>query len=550
MTDQPGGPYQASADAIPPEQEKKKSRVKLTLILIVVFLLAVIALQTLNPFGDPAVANLFSYVLGCAIAVILILKLFQYNPRLTLIPLGGLLVLIAFVRIDGVTGEMVPIFAWRWSQRHDETLTSAKQLKESLAAEKSTAPAVAPVQQLLKDERAFPRFLGPNGDARVDYVKLAPDWKANAPQEVWRIPIGAGWSGFVVFDGLAVTMEQRGSEELVSCYRVRDGELVWLDAVEARHETKLGGIGPRSTPLIHEGNVFALGATGILRCLDRRTGESRWEKSILDIVKSNEEEEAKAVAWGRAASPAIVAGKLLIPGGGRTDGNKQTLLAFSPDTGDVLWSAGEQQISYSSPRGATLHGVEQILYLSEGHALGISLDGEILWNHKWPGSSKADANSSQIAVPDDGHVFLSKGYGRGASLLSVARDSNGNWNIESEWESSAVLRTKFTNVVFHQGYAYGLSEGILECVDIATGEKQWKKDRLKQGQILGVGDHILAQAENGDLLLYEANPKKCVRLGKIKALSDVTWNNLCLYGDLLLTRNGKEAVCYRLPTID
>ena len=85
-------------------------------------------------------------------------------------------------------------------------------------------------------------------------------------------PIGAGWSGFAAVNGFAVTMEQRGPDELVTCYTIATGEVQWAHALTARHGTIMGGVGPRATPTIHAGRVYALGATGVLRCLDGATG--------------------------------------------------------------------------------------------------------------------------------------------------------------------------------------------------------------------------------------------------------------------------------------
>ena len=113
----------------------------------------------------------------------------------------------------------------------------------------------------------YPRFLGTGYWAEVTGVELETDWKAHPPQEVWRHEIGAGWSAFAIVGNYAVTQEQRGDEELVSCYRVDNGELVWTHSDPARFDPAdfqggLGGIGPRATPTIHDGKVLTQGATG------------------------------------------------------------------------------------------------------------------------------------------------------------------------------------------------------------------------------------------------------------------------------------------------
>jgi outer membrane protein assembly factor BamB len=144
-------------------------------------------------------------------------------------------------------------------------------------------------------------------------------------------------------------------------------------------------------------------------------------------------------------------------------------------------------------------------------------------------------------------VLLSKGYGGGAEMLKLAVGSDGQWEVTSLWRNRKVLETKFTNLFVLEEHAFGLSNGILECVDLETGKKRWKLGRFGHGQILGVGDLILVQTEPGDLALVEANPDKFVELGRVDALESMTWNNLCLFGNKLLVRNDREAMCFELP---
>ena len=109
------------------------------------------------------------------------------------------------------------------------------------------------------------------------------------------------------------------------------------------------------------------------------------------------------------------------------------------------------------------------------------------------------------------------------------------------------MQTKFTNVVVQGGYAYGLSEGILECVELSSGKRAWKNGRYEHGQILGVGELLLVLSEDGELCLVELTPAKFNQLGSVPALSGKTWNTLCLFGNRLLVRNAQEAACYELP---
>ncbi len=143
---------------------------------------------------------------------------------------------------------------------------------------------------------------------------------------MWRQPIGAGWSAFAAVNGYAVTMEQRDEQELTTCYEISSGQLVWANGVEARHATTIGGIGPRSTPTIHEGRVYCLGATGVFRCLDGSDGTELWRHDLQQ--EFGVQDESQGVAWGCAAAPLIVDQLVIVPAGGPADGRKYSLVAY------------------------------------------------------------------------------------------------------------------------------------------------------------------------------------------------------------------------------
>jgi outer membrane protein assembly factor BamB len=315
----------------------------------------------------------------------------------------------------------------------------------------------------------------------------------------------------------------------------------------------MGGVGPRSTPTIHQGRVYALGATGILRCLDGGTGKLIWSDDLRARYGLTVYGDEALVQWGRAASPLVVGELVIVPGGGPS-GKAKNLVAFRAETGRVVWESenvkeggSSDQISYASPSLATVAGRQQILIVNESTASGHDpATGERLWTFPWPGGSSSFASASQAVAIDESHVLLSKGYGGGAELLELI--SHGlAIEIRSKWKMPKALQTKLTNVVVHDGYIYGLSEGILECVVAETGQRKWKNGRYGHGQILGVGDLLLVLSEQGELSLVELTPAKFTLLGSLQALDGKTWNTLCLCGKRLLIRNAQEAACYELP---
>ena len=193
----------------------------------------------------------------------------------------------------------------------------------------------------------------------------------------------------------------------------------WHHAIHARHHNEIGGDGPSSTPTIHQGRVYALGGTGVLRCLDAATGKEIWIRDVLADVGHELRIDSSGVWWGRSASPLIVDDLVVVPGGGPPAGPKVSLVAYNQATGEIVWKGGTRQVSYSSPSLATYGGVRQIVIVNEDTITGHDpKTGNVLWETKWDGSSNSSASASQTVPVDDEHFFVSKGYSAAAVRCS------------------------------------------------------------------------------------------------------------------------------------
>jgi outer membrane protein assembly factor BamB len=435
---------------------------------------------------------------------------------------------------------------WRWTADADEKL---RPLDSAAAAD-----------DWQMTPRDYPGFLGGTYWAEVRGIKLETNWTEHPPEELWRREIGGGWSSFAIVGEYAVTQEQRGEQELVSCYRLTTGEPVWTHADETRFdpadfEGSLGGIGPRATPTIVGERIYTQGGTGIVNCLDARTGRVIWSHDTA------EEFGAPVAVWGKSGSPLVVDDMVVISVGAPAEAEHEgsdydsSLVAFDAQTGEVRWAAGKRAAAYATPVLATLAGERQIIVVNESWVTSHRVaDGEVLWEHPWAHEEDHNASCPQPIPLDGDRVFLSKGYGTGASLLKVVRDDEGRSAAEPLWSPAIrrVMKTKFSNVVIRDGFVYGLDDVLLECIELETGKIRWKKRRNPEfghGQILLVGETILVLSESGELALVEATPDEYHELASMQVLSDanVTWNNPAFSPPYLLVRNAREAACYRLP---
>ena len=99
----------------------------------------------------------------------------------------------------------------------------------------------------------------------------------------------------------------------------------------------------------------------------------------------------------------------------------------------------------------------------------------------------------------------------------------------------------------HDGFVYGLDDGVLVCLDPATGERCWKRGRYGHGQVILAGDLLVIQTEDGEVVLVEPHPDEPRELGRFTAFDGKTWNCPALAGRYLLVRNHREAALFELP---
>jgi outer membrane protein assembly factor BamB len=460
--------------------------------------------------------------------------------------LGGLAFCLALIApfpwlltTAGLTGDARVNFAWR--SAHGETPPKP-------AAGSAAAPANEPAVSPAKDTGThdFPQFLGPDRTGVISGAKLSPDWQGRPPRELWRHAVGEGWSSFAIVGDRAVTQEQRGDDECIICCRVSDGGLVWARTYPARFgsnagESTMGGLGPRATPTIADGHVYAIGATGKLHCLDAATGQVTW---VTDVQKDN---DGHGIAHGVCASPLVVGDHVIVAPTGNA---KASLAAYDRTTGKKVWSAGKFPASYGSPALVELAGRRQIVLFTDDGVEGHDPEtGEFLWNFHWTNHVRVNCSQPLVIDGPAGRLLIATGYDNGSTLIELAAGEK-DWSIQEIWKSPRELKTKFTTAVRLGNFVYGLDDGILACLDLATGKRQWKGGRYQHGQILLAGALLLVQAENGEVVLVRPDPKELIELGRIPALTGKTWNNPALAGRFLFVRNDHEAACFELPVAE
>ncbi|HEX8162311.1 MAG TPA: PQQ-binding-like beta-propeller repeat protein [Pyrinomonadaceae bacterium] len=450
-------------------------------------------------------------------------------PRRAALAAAILLACGAFtlIRTGGLTAEADSDLHWRWTKTPEERLLAQAGDEPSAPA---SALASAPAAAAAGAE--WPGFRGPRRDSVVRGAYIKTDWSASPPVELWRRPVGPGWSSFAVSGGRVYTQEQRGDDEMVSCYDLTTGKPVWRHRDAARFWESNAGPGPRATPTLSNGRVYTLGATGILNVLDAATGAVVWSRNAVSDTG------AKIPGWGIAASP-LVAGDLVVAAA------SGSLVAYDLASGAPRWLGPRGGTSYSSPQLLNVGGVAQIVLLTANGATSVALaDGKVLWEHPW--SSSPGVPIVQPALAADGDILIAVSDSSGVRRLAVAHGPGG-WTAEERWTSED-LNPYFNDFVVRDGNAFGFDGSTLACIDLKDGKGKWKGGRYGHGQLVLLPDQgvLLVLSEEGELALVKAAPDQFTELARFRALEGKTWNHPVLVGDTLLVRNDHEMAAFRL----
>jgi outer membrane protein assembly factor BamB len=549
-------------------------------------LLAIVALLATRQIVHPSIAGgmmgMMLYVYAIPVLSLVLVAAAVVGNRLTAglrrATMGGAILLacgvFALLRTDGIMGVRSEL-NWRWTPTPEErllaqTANEKDPVPPSPATEKPVATTITdkPIAQAPLDSargkpavptadpvtakseaegpgmsgRAatrveWPGFRGPERDSVIRGVRIETDWSKSPPVELWRRPIGPGWSSFAVHGTHIYTQEQRGADEIVSAYDLTTGAPVWRHRDPARFWESNAGAGPRGTPTVSNGRVYTLGATGIVNALNARDGSVVWSRNAASDTG------AKLPMWGFAGSPLVVDDLVIVAASGR-------LAAYDVANGTPRWSAKTDGSGYSSPQLETIDGVAQILLLNSSGAASVApADGKVLWKHDWNTDGII-----QPAVIVGSDVLIGSGSGGaevGMRRIAVAHDPSGGrpggWRVEERWTTNG-LKPYFNDFVVHKGHAFGFDGAILSCIDLADGKRKWKGGRYGQGQMILLPDQdlLLVLSEEGELALVGATPDQFRELARFKAIEGKTWNHPVLVGNVLLVRNGEEMAAFRL----
>lgn len=411
----------------------------------------------------------------------------------------------------------------------DRHTADAALLRELQAAQLGRTPPAPAV----KGE--WPQWRGPNRDGISAETGLLKEWPKEGPKELWRAQGGLGYSTFAVADGRAYTILQDGDDEAVVCWDAETGKERWRFKYAARFENGFGS-GPRSTPTVQDGLVYAVGATGIFHCLKADSGDKVWRHDLLEEFKADNLE------WGVSFSPLIEGDLVLTNPGGPKGGS---IAAFDGKDGKLVWKSLDDQAGYSSPIAASLAGTRQVLFFTGQALVSVSpTDGKENWRYPW--RTSYDVNAATPIVLDD-YVFISSGYGKGAALLKVEADGGG-LKAKRVYETNRMCN-HFSSCVLYKEHLYGFTDpGLLTCMEFRSGKVLWQQRGFETGSLTIADGHLIVLGKHGKLALVEASSEGYREKASCQPFKDKCWSVPVLANGRLYLRDEATVLCLDLRT--
>ncbi|MBS0205109.1 MAG: PQQ-binding-like beta-propeller repeat protein [Planctomycetes bacterium] len=355
------------------------------------------------------------------------------------------------------------------------------------------APAAKPKATADRPGSDWPIFLGPQGTGVTHETGIADNWPDEGPEVLWDKRIGKGYSSpSIRGNKLVIHYRKRDQDrDVIECVQADDGTSIWKYEYDTDFSDPYGyNNGPRCSPLLTETLCYTYGAQGRLVCLELNTGHLVWERDTARDWK------VPGHFFGAGCTPILEGGLLIVLVGGQPN---SAVVAFDAATGTtkwesvgkdtwdgvttdnpgnppLVWTDEEMLVSYSSPLAVTIHDQRHVLCLVRQGLVSVDpKDGRVRFKYWFRSRTHESVNAARPVVIGD-RIFLSAAYETGMALLKVQPDGDG---FEVVWRDKRGMSTHWSTAIHDDGCLYGFSgrhenEGMLQCVDLETGERVWE----------------------------------------------------------------------------
>lgn len=383
----------------------------------------------------------------------------------------------------------------------------------------------------------WPQWLGPERDGVWRESGIVESFPEDGPEILWRVPAGWGYSSPTVAGGKVYLSDYLISEgevvnnpsgrnvlqgsERIRCFDAATGEEIWSHSYVQPYFISYPG-GPRSTPTVADGKVYALGAEGKFLCLDAATGELIWEQDWKEIYG------IESPIWGFSAHPLIVGDTLYALVGGEGS----VAVAFHKDTGEVKWKAlSAAEPGYCPPTMIEHAGVAQLLIWHPESLNSLNpVDGSVYWSLPL----KPGFGMSIMAPQKSGDKLFASGIGRIGAVMQLDSEKPGAEFLWRAKPKEALFAGNVTPLII-DGVIYGcdIDTSGFTAASLETGERFWQttlptlgEENPERGGRHGTAfptrheesGRLFLFSETGDLIIAEVSAAAYTEVSRARVL--------------------------------
>jgi outer membrane protein assembly factor BamB len=384
---------------------------------------------------------------------------------------------------------------------------------------------------------------GPGQSGVYNEPGLLKTWPVNGPVKLWEATgIGTGYSSVTVTPDDIYITGRKGDKDVLTAY-TQDGKKKW-DLVFGNSSTS-NFPDSRCTPSFYNGKILLVSGMGDMVC-------AGIEGKIIWSVNYFQKYNSKIPQFGVSESPIVVDGLVI----GTPGGNKTSMVAFSIETGKVVWEAPSigDGTNYVNPVLIENNGVKMIVTVTEGYLIAVSAaDGKLVWKYAYEAANAkpdGDKNHANTPVYRDGYLCAANGYGQVAVKLKL---NPAGTDPTVVWKNTD-LTPHIGGMVLLGNYIYSSthdtnSKGRWICVDWTTGKTMWITDWKNKGAVISAdGMNYIIEEKSGYAGLVKPSPEKLdiVSSFRIAKGSGPYWAHPVIDKGRLFVRHGDYLAVYSI----
>ena len=389
----------------------------------------------------------------------------------------------------------------------------------------------------------WPHLRGPGHDGVSAETGLADAWPATGPPQLWSRELGQGHAGFIVAQGKLYTQRQTLSGQYLLCLDPASGQTLWESRYDVAWQSRGPYPGPYASPTWHRGKVYYASPTGLVGCMDARTGAVLWSLNVRTQF------HGKGYDFGYAATPLVQDDRVILPAGGPS----ASLVALHADDGRTLWTAGSDPASYCPAYPIRWHGRACVVgYLQNALAIVEAATGKLLYRQALSAGYDEHAAWPLYQEP---HLLLAGPFHVPAVRLVLEAGPEDSLRCAPQWTSRHLCNDVVSSVLYDE-HIYGFdlhqlqaskhraSRGSFKCLEWSTGKVCWSTDQVGQAAVLVADGKLLLVNDTGSLILARADAMAYQELARTQLFEDETcWTPPTLWHGRLFVRSPSRAVC-------